>query len=226
MKITQCLDSGFESAIAEDLINDQEMQQYYDGIVNDNTKTVTPVTLKNLYSFSKYYAMNDIVPERYYKEKKFDRYIVSKTRFHKKFNMDLGERFDVLWPIYLDIFGENRFPDACLYMSNNLEFLRLIIKNKAYEGLSEKVRMSLSKVYQDADCIKNVFDYGTVFAIKYFSSIAGFENYDAAYAFINIIESNAQILASNEVYKNTYSKLLNGPLKARYTIARKKNGFK
>lgn len=86
--------------------------------------------------------------------------------------------------------------------------------------------MNLSKVYQDADCIKNVLEYGIKFAIKYFSSIAGFENYDAAYTFVNVVENNAQILASDAVYENTYEKLWNAPLKSRYTKLRKMNGFK
>ncbi len=226
MKITQRPDSNFESSITDDLSNDQKLQQYYVDIINDNAKSITAVTLKNLYSFSTYYAMNDIVTDRYYKDKKFIRYIVSKTLFHNRFDIDSGEKFDLLWPIYVDIFGENRFPNICSYMSNNTEFLRLIIEKKAYEGLSEKVKMNLSKVYQDADCIKNALEYGTIFAIKYFSSIAGFEDYDAAYEFINIIERNAQVLASDTVYDNTYEKLWNAPLKSRYTKLRKKNGLK
>lgn len=226
MKITQCLDSGFESAIAEDLINDQELQEYYVDVINDNAKSVTAITLKNLYSFNTYYAMNDIVTERYYKDKKYSRYIVSKTLFHKKFDIDSDEKFDVLWPVYVDIYGENKFSNTCSYMSNNHEFLKLIMKRRAYEGLSEEARINLAKVNQDSDCIKNILEYSTIFAINYFSSIAGFEDYDAAHTFITIIENNAQLLASNEIYNNTYSKLVNGPLKARYTIARKRNGFK
>lgn len=226
MKITQCLDSGFESAIAEDLINDQELQEYYVDVINDNAKSVTAVTLKNLYSFKTYYAMNDIVTERYYKDKNFYPYIISKTLFHKRFNIDPDERFDALWPVYVDIYGGNEFPLTRSYMSNNLEFLKLIMKRRAYEGLSEEARINLAKVNQDSDCIKNILEYSTIFAINYFSLIAGFEDYDAAHTFITIIENNAQLLASNEIYNNTYSKLVNGPLKARYTIARKRNGFK
>lgn len=226
MKTTQCLDSGFESAIAEDLINDQELQKDYVNVINDNAKSVTAITLKNLYSFSTYYAMNDIVTERYYKDKKFIRYIVSKTLFHKKFNIDANERFDTLWPAYLDIYGGNKFPNTRSYMSSNHEFLKLIMKRRVYEGLSEEVRINLARINQDSGCIKNILEYGTRFAIKYFSSIAGFEDYDAAYTFITIVESNTQILSSQQVYENTYNKLLNGPLKARYTKARKKIGIK
>ncbi len=226
MKITQCLDSNFESSITDDLSNDQELQQYYVDIINDNAKSITAVTLKNLYSFSTHYAMNDIVTDRYYKDKKFTRYIVSKTLFHKRFNVDSGEKFDLLWPVYIDIFAENHYINTCSYMSNNYDFLRLIMKRKAYEGLSKEVRMNLSKVYQDADCIKNILEYDITFAIQYFSSITGFENYDAANTFVNVVENNAQILASDTVYDNTYEKLWNAPLKSRYTKLRKRNGYK
>ena len=51
-------------------------------------------------------------------------------------------------------------------------------------------------------------------------------DYNAANTFVNIVEKNTQILASNEVYENVYEKLVNAPLKSRYTKLRKKNGYK
>lgn len=226
MEITKCLDSGYENAIFEELQDEEELQSYYSEIVNSNAKFMTSITLKNLCSFNKYYAMNDIVTERYYRDKKYTHYIVSKTLFHKKFIIDSGEKFEILWPIYIKIFSENNLKRTCEYMSANYDFLRLIIKRKVYDGFSEIVRITLSKVYQDSDCIKNVLEYGLEFAIKYFSIIDGFTDEDAANTFVNIVESNINILASDSVYDNTYEKLWNAPLKARYTKARKRNGYK
>lgn len=229
MEITKCLDSNFENAIAKELVNDKDLQNYYVKIVNNNAKSTTSITtttLKNLYSFSTYHAMNDFVTERYYRDKKYIYYVVSKANYHKRFNMDSGDRFDVLWPVYVEIFSENNFTNTCSYMSKNYDFLRLIMKRKEYEGLSEDVRMNLAKVYQDSDSILNVLEYGTNFAIEYFSSIEGFVDYNAANTFVNIVEKNTQILASDEVYENVYEKLVNAPLKSRYTKLRKKNGYK
>lgn len=228
MEITKCLDSGFESSISEELVNDKDLQNYYIEIINNNARkpnSITATTLKNLYSFTKYHPMNDIVTERYYRDKHFVHYVVSKANFHKRFNMDSGEKFDTLWPIYVEIFSENYFTITCSYMAVNYDFLSLLIKRNAYEGMTEEIRMKLSKVYQTSDSIKNVLEYGTTFAINYFSAIDGFVDIEAARTFIDIVEKHSQILASNKVYKNTYEKLLNGPLKARYTIARKRNGF-
>lgn len=226
MEITKCLDSGFESSITEELIDDEDLQSEYVRIVNTNAKSLTATTLKNLCSFSLYYPMNDIVTERFYKDKKFDRYVVSKTTYHKQFTMDSGERFDILWPVYVEIFSENNFTNTCSCMSKNHDFLRLIMKRKEYEGLSEEVRMNLAKVYQDSDSILNALEYGIKFAVKYYSAIGGFVDYNAANTFIDIVEKNTQILASNEVYENVYEKLVNAPLKSRYTKLRKKNGYK
>lgn len=226
MKYTRILDSGYETSITEDLINNKDLQKAYVEIINSGAKNLTKVTLKNLYSFHLIYGMNDVVTERYYRDKKYIYYIVSKTLFHKKFIMDSEERLETLWPVYIDILCKNNYVPIPSHMSNNLEFLTMIMKRKEYEGFDEDTRMFLTRIYQDSYCIKNVMDYGIKFAIKYYSAMKGFENYDAALTFINILENNIHILASNEVYENTYDKLLNGPLKARYTILRKKNGFK
>lgn len=223
MEITKFLDSGFENAIAKELVDNEDLQSYYTKIINDNAKSLTSTTLKNLYSFRTYYAMNDKVTERYYRDKKFVHYVVSKSNYHKRFVMDSGERFEILWPVYVDIFSKNNFTNTCSYMSNNHDFLRMIIKRKSYEGLSEDVRMRLTKVYQDSDSIKNTLEYGTKFAIAYFSVMDGFVDYDAANTFVNIVEENPQILASDAVYDNAYEKLWNAPLKSRYTKLRKKN---
>ena len=229
MEITKCLDSNFESTIAKELVSDKDLQNYYVKIVNNNAKSTTSITtttLKNLYSFSTYHAMNDFVTERYYRDKKYIYYVVSKANYHKRFDIDFGDRFDVLWPVYVEIFSENRFTNTCSYMSKNHDFLKLIMKRKEYEGLSEDVRMNLAKVHQDSDSILNVLEYGIKFAVKYYSAIDGFIDYDAANTFVDIVEQNNQILASDDVYNNTYEKLWNAPLKSRYTRLRKKNGYK
>lgn len=226
METTKCLDSGYESSITDELIDNEDLQGEYIKIVNTNARSITAITLKNLYSFSHIYPMNDLVTERFYKDKKLVRYVVSKTTYHKQFNMDSGERFDTLWPVYVEIFSKNKYTNTCSYMSNNHDFLRLIIKNKEYEGLSEELRIILAKVYQDSNSILNILEYGTKFAIEYFSVIKGFIDYNAANTFVNIVEKNSQILASNEVYENVYEKLVSPPLKSRYTKLRKKSGYK
>lgn len=226
MKYTRILDSGYETSITEDLINNKDLQRAYVEIINSGAKNLTKATLKNLYSFNLIYGMNDVVTERYYRDKKYTYYIVSKTLFHKKFIIDSDERLETLWPVYIDVLCKNNYDPIHSYMSNNLDFLTMIMKRKEYEGFDEDTRMFLTRIYQDSYCIKNVMDYGIKFAIKYYSTMKGFENYDAAFTFINILENNIHVLASNEVYENTYDKLLNGPLKARYTILRKRNGFK
>ena len=229
MEITKCLDSGFESSISKELLADKDLQNYYVKIINNNARTLTSITtttLKNLYSFTKYHPMNDIVTERYYKDKHFVHYVVSKANFHKRFDIDSQEKFDVLWPVYVEIFSRNYFTITCSYMSDNHNFLELLIKRNAYEGFSEEVRVKLAKVYQNSDSIKNALEYGTKFAINYFSAITGFVDIDAARTFVDVVEKQPQILASSEVYENTYEKLWNGHLKAKYTILRKKAGYK
>ena len=226
MQTTKFLDSSYEISISNELIANKELQKNYVDIINKGARPVTKSTLKNLYSFNTYHAMIDEVTERYYKDKKYINYIVSKTCYHQRFDLALGERLDILWPIYVDIFTKNVLKNTCRYMSENQDFLSRFMHEKKYVGLEKEPRMKMTIVLQDSDCLKNVLEYGINFAIEYYSNMKGFENFDSALTFINILESNAYILASDEVYNNTYGKLLNAHLKARYTKLRKKSGFK
>ena len=111
-------------------------------------------------------------------------------------------------------------------MSNNHDFLTKLMENKEYVNCDKDTRMCMSAILQDSDCIKDALIYGIDFAKQYFSEIKGFKDYNAAATFINIIESTPQLLSSEEVYKNTYEKLLNPHLKGRYTTLRKRSSYK
>ena len=226
MKLTNILDSNFEQSISNDLIDDKSLQKNYVGIINNGARNVTKITLKNLYSFGVIYGLHDTVTERYYKDKKYTYYVVSKIVFHKKFILDIGDRLEILWPVYIEVLGKTNFASIHHYMVNNHSFLSMIIKRKAYDEFTEEMMMYLTPLYQDSDSLKKALEYGVKFAIKFFSAIEGFVDYNAANTFIDIVEKNAQILASDEVYENVYEKLVNPPLKSRYTKLRKKNGYK
>lgn len=225
MKLTNILDSNFEMSISKDLIDDEGLQRNYVDIINNGARNVTKVTLKNLYSFRLVYGLRDTVTERYYKDKKYTYYVVSKIVFHKRFTLDIGDRLEELWPIYIDVLGKKNFASIHQYMVSNQSFLSMIIKRKAYGEFTEEMMMYLTPLYQDSDSLKQALEYGAKFAIKYFSVIEGFVDYDAANTFVDIVEQNNQILASDDVYNNTYEKLWNAPLKSRYTKLRKKNGY-
>lgn len=230
MEITQCLDSVLESSLADDLEDNTDLQREYVNAVNiislSNPKSITATTLKNLYSLNLVYSMNDVVTDRYYRDKKYDFYVVSKTNYHKKFVIDSLDKAEVLWPIYVKLFKQNYYKNACRYMSNNHDFLTKLMENNEYVNCDKDTRMCMSAILQDSDCIKDALIYGIDFAKQYFSEIKGFKDYNAAATFINIIESTPQLLLSEEVYKNTYEKLLNPHLKGRYTTLRKRNGCK
>ena len=226
MKNTKSLDEDFEKLIEEDLIDDDELQQTYINIVNQALNEANQTTLTNIYSFNKYYGLKDNINEKFFKEKKYVYYVVTKVLYHQKFIIDSQDRIDILWPVYIDILVNNKYPKTSSIMVKNIDFLRLIMEKRAYVGFEENLRMLLTKIPQDADSIYDAVSYGTKFAVEYFSQIKGFMDYDAAHAFIKVIEKDNQIMASYEVYENAYDKLVNGALKARYTNIRKKHGYK
>ena len=67
-----------------------------------------------------------------------------------------------------------------------------------------------------------VIGRGTQFALRYFCKIGGFRDWEAANTFVELISKDPVLLASEELYEHTHSRLVNGVLKGKYTNPRKK----
>lgn len=78
----------------------------------------------------------------------------------------------------------------------------MIIKRKAYDDFSEEMMMYLTPLYQDSDSLKQALEYGTKFAIEYFSAIEGFVDYNAANTFVNILEKTLKYWLLMKYMKN------------------------
>ena len=107
-------------------------------------------------------------------------------------------------------------------MGRNQDFLRRIQANRDYNGFSEETRLQLVSINQDKESLENVLEYGDDFALKYYCQIQGFVDWEAAAAFVEIVIHNELLRSSQELYKHTHDKLLDGRLKFKYTMNRKK----
>jgi len=230
MAATKQLDSPWETDLLDDLKSDKNLQaQYIKAVKNsDPNKPITKTTVQTLCSLGTIYPMEERVYQRYFDFKYYQNYVACKTISRASFELESGEKGDLLWPIYLDIFGhteQNAYKGTKKHMGENRTFLEKIMKEKAYVGINQESLLYLASIHQSKDCIVYIFSLENEFALEYLTQIEGFENESAATAFVEEIEKNTNLLKSDELYEHTHSKLVSGLLKAKYTRARTKNGF-
>lgn len=224
MKTTRFLDTGWEIALLELLKNDTNLQKSYIEAVNDNEK-ISKNTIQTISKLGTIYSMSPLVNQRLFENKKYTEYVSSETLGKSRFDLADTEHINELWPTYIKIFSSSGYGITRKYMSKNYEFVRRIMAEKFYKGFAEENRMQLNGIYQDKDSIINVLEYGNDFALRYYTSMRGFLNEDAATEFVSIVECNSELIASDDLYNHTHGMLINGRLKARYTNLRKKHGF-
>ena len=224
MKATKHIDSVWEAGLLETLKKDEQLRDSYIEVVN-SAELVSKGTINVLCKLGHIYPMSSKVNKLFYESKKYVEFIVSETIGKKGFAMATGEVRAELWTSYLKIFSGGGYITTRKYMAANLDFLRAVMFERAYVGLKEENRMQLTGVEQDSECISNVMEYGDDFALEYFIKMAGFKDRDAAKTFVEIVQKNDNLLASDELYERLHEKLIDGPLKAKYTNARKKRGY-
>lgn len=223
IKATGYLDPVWEKELLPDLKEDQSLQIAYVSAVNSCEK-LSGETIEVITNLGPIYATAPHVTEKAFQAKKYFWYATSKIQWEKKFVMESGERGELLWRTYLDIFGtfrNQKWDDIKQAMRKSEEFLYKIMKTKAYRSFDDESRMGLVGILQDKDSIVEIIGRGTQFALRYFCKIEGFQDWDAANAFVDLISKDPVLLASEELYEHTHDRLVNGALKGKYTNRRK-----
>jgi len=205
-----------------ELKTNKSLRDSYIAAVN-SSPTILKSTITTLCNIGFVYKMNERIIQRLYEEKYYEQYVAFRTHKSGQFEIEV-ERLDVLWPIYEKLFKVERFPFLCEHMAKNRRFLDMLMHKKAYEGMAEERLISFSVLLQSKDILEYIVN-STSIALKYLEQIKGFENKDAAAFFVDTVENRADLLKSDAMYKNGHEKLLDGLLKRRYTLARKKHGY-
>lgn len=224
MKVTKCLDENWEINLVGEMTKNSKLEEAYVEVVNSSDK-LTKNTVNVLCKLNTIHSMSVLVNQEFLKRKKYNYYIVSETKGKARFDLAEGELLEELWSTYIKIFSGDGYKYTRKHMAQNHDFLHRIMNEKLYKGLPEENRMQLKGIYQDKDSIIDVMEYGVEFALKYYSSIAGFSDENAATAFVDIVEKSPKLIASDELYKHTYDMLVSSKLKGRYTLIRKRNGY-
>ncbi len=224
MKATKVLDEQFEQAMFHEMKSNKLLCNDYISLVNTDDVEISKATLKLLYNLDSIYGMSPKIQEAFYNDRNFLHYVVSKILHDGLFIFEEGERGEILWETYVAIINKDASYNAIKeLMAQNHAFLHRLMNEKSYVGMTRENRMRLRIILQDANSLRNIKEaYGDDFAVQYFSDIAGFLNFEAAQEFVDIVKESKPILISDEVYKNTYDKLVNPGLKRSYTQYRRR----
>ena len=226
MHATRSLDSSWEDIIYDTVRTNITLQKGYIEAVNKSaSRLIRNNTIKIICSFSTFYALNDRVTEGLYRAKQYKHYVVCKSLFHKRFELDTSERINVLWETYMEIFSGSSHRETRELMDGNYELIKMIMDKRDYTSLSNERRTILARIYQDSDCLQEAANRGESFATGYYQKIAGFVDEAAAETFISIVEHKPNLLRSQAIYDNCYEKILSSNLKAKYTRIRRKSGY-
>lgn len=221
MQATGFIEEDWEAEMLEDLRSDKALCKAYMDLVN-GSKKISAHTIKCLVALDVFYPMSGLVIDKFFENHNYEHYIITKTLSDGYFTMETGEKEEILWPVYIAIFSGTKYPKTREYMRRNQDFLRRIQANRDYKDFSEEARLQLVSINQDEESLEDVLEYGDDFALKYYCQIQGFKDWEAATAFVEIVIHNELLRSSQELYEHTHDKLLDGRLKFKYTMNRKK----
>jgi len=221
MQTTKCLDYDFEKALSSNINSNSAFKENYIKTISLCNSGANEMTISLLCGFKNHYALPGYVTDLLYEKGKYENYVISKTLYESKFKMEDGERGEILWPTYVDIFRKNKDSIVSDYMGENYTFVQKMMENKVFVGLNDDLRIKFAKVPQSAESITELESRELVFVIKYLSESEGFVDITAAAAFVDLMSKRTELIASDDLYDNLYLKLVNPDLKRRYTRLRK-----
>lgn len=202
------------------LNKDNSLYGAYLSYINSLEK-VESATIKNVVNLDNIEIYSDAVNEKLFEMRYYRKYVSSKTAKMRKFEIE-ENRQGILWKTYKEMFNNQHYTRTRRYMVKNEHFLELLVQDRAYlEAGDQLVEYSVAK--QNEELIQYVFDsLGEDQLCTYFSKINGFASYEAAKCYVEKVISNDILLENEPAYINTYEKLIDPGLKAKYTKARNK----
>lgn len=212
--------SSLEKDLYIALNEDKILREKYLNYINSLEK-VEVATIRNVVRLNSIYTYSDKINEKLFEMKYYKEYVSSKTAGMGKFEIE-ENRKEILWQTYKNMFNSSRHNRTRGYMLKNDAFVRLLIKNQAYKESGEQLT-----VYSAARQSIELMEY-VISSLEedeqcdYFSEINGFDSYESAKFYVEVVIKNKALLESKAVYTNTHDKLIDPGLKAKYTKARKK----
>lgn len=212
--------SSLEKDLYIALNEDKILREKYLNYINSLEK-VEVATIRNVVRLNSIYTYSDKINEKLFEMKYYKEYVSSKTAGMGKFEIE-ENRKEILWQTYKNMFNSSKHIRTRGYMVKNNTFMRMLIKDQAYKESGDQL-MAYSAARQSKELIEYVISsLRDDEQCDYFSEINGFDSYEAAKFYMEIVIKNEALLESKAVYANTHDKLIDPGLKAKYTKARKK----
>ena len=223
MQTTKCLDYEFECELSAIINSNPAFKDSYIETVKMCNSGANEQTISLLTGFKGHYAFADYITDLFFEKGLYENYVISKTLYEEVFVFEEGERGELLWSTYVDIFVKNKDSVVVSYMSDNDSFILALMQEKKFVGLNPDLRMKFAKVRQSEDSIIELGQRDSSFIIEYLCKSDGFEDSAAASAFINLLEKKSDLLKSDELYDYMHEKLVSPDFKRRYTRLRNMN---
>lgn len=134
------------------------------------------------------------------------------------------EEYEILKNIYIMIFNSDYSKEVKNIMFRNMTFLTSLYEDNFYSQIEDKAtRLYFAVFLQTQECLRDLVQrFDLAYIVRYLSNILGFEDERAASYFVNLAERYEEIASSQQVYNNTYDKLVSPSLKGRLTKAKNK----
>lgn len=177
-------------------------------------------TISNISKLKRYYGYSDQINEELYRRKLYKRYVLSKMLSSGYFQFEQDKLSD-LGDIYKFLFNRSTDNQIIRYMQECKDFLVWLIQQKAYM----EPEINIENYYaarQTKDLLRYVIDnLQEEKIIEYMSQIDGFDSYESAHFFVELMTQNRNLLNKSAIYNNCHSKLIDSSLKGWYTKAYK-----
>lgn len=215
-----CSISKLEKDLHVELNKDDSLREMYVEYVN-SLDEVTTYVMSNITKFKTIDPYNEKINQKLYEMKNYVFYVSSTTAYNNKFEIEEDKK-EILWDTYVYMFNSTSYDRTRNKMKQNDIFMNELISKQTYKLENAQI-MNYTNARQDKEILEYIFIHlNDKELVKYLSAIKGFDSYEAAKCFVDKIIEIPSLLGDDNIYENTYDKLINGPLKGKYTKARKK----
>lgn len=222
MSVTRVSNEKFEDYILS-LDNKINIENSYVEYVNKLLKFNNRV-IQVLLDLPHYHGFDVEIQNEFYNRGYYKYYVISKTLFDKYFSFEI-EKINLLGKVYYDIFTTATGLDNIIQYMQQSDVIGYFIQQKYFKLIDDEKVIFRFAAYkkQSRELLYYVKEnFNLEFVIKYYSNIGGFDGYNSARAFVDIIESCPNLAKQNSIYVQTHKMLLNGELKFKYTIAKRR----
>ncbi|MGN0006245.1 MAG: hypothetical protein ACI37Z_09800 [Candidatus Gastranaerophilaceae bacterium] len=220
MATTKVSNSEFEKHI-KSLISTKKFDNYLQKAYAQYTwklKSVPEIVISNLCNMDYIQSIPALVYNKMFELGKYRYYVLAKIADEKTFILETS-KLDKLYTVYVKLFFEKNLSNSTkTLMSNNSQFVEMMIENKEYKNASETDRLRFTNALQTKESLIDLYDnYNKDVVIKYLSLIKGFKDEDASNYYLELMKNDKSLGHLEILYSHNYNHFVDRTSKTRYT---------